>query len=132
MKTNLDKLFKTNTVLEKEGVDFALDDKTSFRIRRFNSSNPRVKAAMAAYYKPYARQIEMGTLPVEKSDEIAIRLFIDVCLVSWEGVEDEKGQPIEMTKENAFEMFKSLPDLFATLQKHANDFENYKEELGNS
>lgn len=132
MKTNLDKLFKTNTVLEKEGVDFALDDKTSFRIRRFNSSNPRVKAAMAAYYKPYARQIEMGTLPIEKSDEIAIRLFIDVCLVSWEGVEDEKGQPIEMTKENAFEMFKSLPDLFATLQKHANDFENYKEELGNS
>lgn len=132
MKSNLHKHFKTNSVLEKEGVDFALDDKTSFKVRRFNAQNPRVKAAMAAYHKPYARQIEMGTLPIEKSDEITIKLFIDVCLVSWEGVEDEKGQPIEYTKENAITLFKELPDLFDTLWKYANDFASFKEDVGNS
>lgn len=132
MKTNLDKLFKTDSELEKEGVDFALDDKTSFKIRRFNSQNPKIKAAMASYYKPYARQIEMGTLPTEKSDEITMKLFIDVCLASWTGIEDEAGKPIECNKENALKLFKSLPDLFDTLWKHAQNFENYKEELGNS
>lgn len=132
MKTNLDRLFKTNASLERDGVDFAIDDKTSFRVRRFNSQNPRVKAAMAAYYKPYARQVELGTLPPEKSDEITMKLFIDVCLASWEGVLDEDGNPIELTKENALALFKSLPDLFDTLWKHANNFENYKEDLGNS
>ena len=90
MKTNLDSTFKTNKTYEQEGVDFVIrpEDKeknipeTSFRVRRFNAQNPRVKAAMAAYYKPYARLIELGTLPDEKANEIAIRLFIDICLVS--------------------------------------------------
>lgn len=132
MKTNLDKLFRTDQTLERDGVDFALDDKTSFRVRRFNGQNPRVKAAMTAYYKPYARQVEMGTLPQEKSEEITMRLFIDVCLASWQGVEDENGKPIECNKENALKLFKSLPDLFDALWKHANSFENYKEVLGNS
>lgn len=132
MKTNLDKLFKTNKELEREGVEFALDDKISFMVRRFVGSNPRVKAAMANYYKPFARQIELGTLPSEKSDELAMRLFIDVCLVSWKGVEGEDGKPLEFSKENALKLFQSLPELFGTLQAHANNFENYKEELGNS
>lgn len=132
MKTNLDSTFKTNSVLEKEGVDFAIDEKTSFKIRRFNAQNPRIKAAMAAHYKPYARQMEMGTLPPEKSNEITMLLFIDVCLVSWTGLEDDKGQPIEFSKEKAKELFKSLPDLFETLWKYANDFESYREDLGNS
>lgn len=132
MKTNIDKLFKTDATLERDGVDFALDDKTSFRVRRFNSQNPRVKAAMASHYKPFARQVELGTLPQEKSTEITMKLFIEVCLASWAGVEDEKGEAIECNKDNALRLFKSLPDLFETLWKHANDFANYKEDLGNS
>lgn len=130
MKTNLDKFFKTSNKLENEGVDFAIDETTSFRVRRFNSSNPRVKAAMASYYKPFARQIEMGTLPIEKSNEISVKLFIDCCLVSWEGIEED-GKPIECNKENALKLFKELPDLFETLWKHANSFESYKEDVGN-
>lgn len=131
MKTNLDKFYKTNPELEQNGVDFAIDDKVSFKIRRFNSQNPRVKAAMAAYYKPFSRQIEMGTLPQEKGDEITMKLFIDVCLAGWTGVEDDAGKPIEFTKENALKLFKSLPDLFSTLWGYANSFESYKEDLGN-
>lgn len=132
MKTNLDKFYKANSDLEKEGVDFAIDDTTSFKVRRFGSQNPRVKAAMASYYKPYARQVELGTLPVEKSQEIQMKIFVDTCLVSWQGVVDESGKPVEFNKENALKLFKNLPDLFDTLWKHANSFENYKEDLGNS
>lgn len=131
MKSNLEKLFKTDKTLESEGVDFAVDDKTSFRVRHFTPSNPRVKSAMAAYYKPYARQIDLGTLDQNKSDEIQVKIFIDTCLVSWEGVELD-GQPLEFSKENAITLFKSLPALFDVLWKYANDFQNYREDLGNS
>ena len=130
MGTNLDKFFKASSELESEGVDFDIDDKISFKVRRFGSNNPRIKAALATYYKPYARQVEMGTLAAEKSLEINIKLFIDCSLVSWTGIEED-GVAVEFSKENALKLFKRLPDLFETLWKHANTFENYKEEVGN-
>lgn len=132
MKYNLDKNFKTNSVLEEEGVDFAIDEKVSFRVRRFHAGNVRVKAAMAKYHKPYAQQIDRGTLSQEKSTELTIRMFIDVCLISWTGIEDGAGNPIEFSKEAAYELFKDLPEVFDTVWKNANDFANYKEDLGNS
>lgn len=131
MKTNLDKLFKTSKSLEEDGIDFAIDDTTSFRVRHFTGSNPRTKSAMASHYKPYARQIDMKTLGQEKQDEIMIKMFIDSCLVSWKGVFSENGEELPLTKENALELFKSLPALFDSLWKHANNFENYREDLGN-
>lgn len=131
MKTNLDKLFKTDDKLVNDGIDFAIDEKTSFRIRHFSTTNPRVKAAMAVHYKPFARQVELGTLDQAKQDEIQMKLFIDVCLVGWEGVEID-GQPVECNKENALILFKRLPALFDALWKHSGDHNNYREDLGNS
>jgi hypothetical protein len=131
MKTNLDKFFKTNDDFEKNGVWFDVSDEIGFLVRPFKGSNPRVKAAMAHHYKPYARQIELGTLDPAKQNEIQIKLFIDVSLVEWKGVEiDDK--PAACTPENALKFFLALPDLFDTLWRHANDFTNYKEDLGNS
>lgn len=139
MKSNLDNLFKTDKKSQEEGIDFVIREadeekkieELSFRVRNFSATNPRVKAAMAAYYKPHARQVELGTLPAEKEVEIQMRLFIDVCLVSWKGVEIDDKQA-ECSKENALKLFKSLPDLFNALWEHAKDFNNYREDLGNS
>lgn len=131
MASKLDQMFKTNEKLEQEGVEFAIDDETSFFLRHFSKSNPRVKAAMAQYYKPYAKQVELGTLDQKKADEIQVNLFVDVCLVSWKGVE-EGGKPLECNKENARALFMRLPKLFETLWSHANDFNNYREDMGNS
>jgi hypothetical protein len=131
MKTNLDKIFKADKHSEENGVWFEIDSKTAFLVRPFKSSNPRVKAAMAAHYKPYARQIEMGTLDYDKNLEINVKLFLDICLVDWRGVEID-GQEVEFSREAALSLMKSLPDLFDVLWKYANDFNNYKEDLGNS
>lgn len=140
MKTNLDKLFKTDETLAKDGVSFVIQGKDevngveeiSFLVRHFNEDNPRVKAAMTKYYKPYARQIELGSLAQDKAADINRSIFIDVCLVSWEGVADESGKKIEFNKENAMALFKRLPALFDALWKHSHDFQNYKEDVGNS
>lgn len=131
MKTNLDKLFKLDAELEDGGVDFSIDDNTSFRVRHFSPTNQRVKAALAAYYKPFATQIEMGALDAKKDLEIRIKMFIDVSLVSWIGVEID-GESVECNKENALKLFLRLPNLFEALWRHANDSQNYREDLGNS
>lgn len=131
MKSNLDKFFKTDADLENNGMWFDISETTGFRVRAFKASNPRAKAAMAAHYKPYARQIEIGALEVTKQREVTTKLFIEMCLVEWRGVQiDDKD--VELTTENALKLFTALPDLFDTLWRHANDFTNYKEELGNS
>lgn len=131
MKSNLDSFFKTSEDLEKNGVWFDISDEVGFLIRPFKASNPRVKAALALYYKPYARQIDLGTLELAKQQEINIKLFVNVCLVDWKGIEID-GQKADHGQENAVKLFTLLPALFDTLWKHANDFSNYKEELGNS
>lgn len=131
MKTNLDK-FKANKELENNGVDFALDDKTSFRVRRFGPNNPKMKAAHAQYFKPYAYQLEKGLLADEKVKEINLRMFIDTCLVSWEGVEDEKGNPIEFSKEAAYDVLKDNSDIADALYKYSQEATNYRVEVGNS
>lgn len=132
MKTNIDKFFKTDADLEKNGQwHWLVEDVQGFLIRPFKSSNPRVKAAMAAHYKPHARQVELGTMDPVKEREISIKLFIQVCLVDWKGIEID-GEMAPCTKENALELFKELPDCFDTIWKYANDWTNFKEELGNS
>lgn len=130
MKTNLDQHFKTDATLEEGGVWFDISTKTGFLVRPFKQTNPRVKAAMAKHFKPFARQVEMNTLEPEKQLEIQIGIFIDVCLADWKGVEIDDKE-VECTPENAKKLFKALPDLFDTLWKHAGDFNNYKEDLGN-
>lgn len=132
MKSNLDGLFKASEDLEKNGVWFdVIEDKVGFLLRPYRPTNPRIKAALANYYKPYARQVEMGTLEHSKVLEIQIKMFIDICLVEWKGVEID-GQEVDCNKENATKLFKSLPDLFRTLQEYAEDFNSYKEEVGKS
>lgn len=131
MKTNLDKFFKTNSDLEKNGVWFEISDDIGFLVRPFKGTNPKFKAAMAHHFKPFARQIDLGTLDQAKTLEITIKLFIDVCLVDWRGVEIDDKQA-ELTPDNALKFFVALPELFDTLWKYANDFVSYKEDLGNS
>lgn len=131
MKTNLDLFYKADVNLEKNGVWFDVDEKTGFLVRPFKASNPRIKAAMAKYYKPFARQIENDQLSLEKQRDININLFLDVCLVEWKGVQID-GADVAYTREAALKLFAELPELFDTLFRYAQDFKSYKADLGNS
>ncbi len=131
MKTNLDKVFKTNESLEENGVWYAVSDETQFLVRRMSRANPRGKAAVAKYFTPFASQVAAGTLDPKKERSLMIRIFIDVCMVDWKGVEID-GKEVEYSPEVAFEFFTALPDLCDTLRAHAEDSKNYRVELGNS
>ena len=128
MKTNLDVLFKTDDKIEKEGIWFDIDEEIGFRMRRFNDRNPKVKAAMAKHYKPFARQIDMGSIAADREREILTNLFVDSCLIDWKGVEID-GEKKEYDRNVAISFFNELPDLMQTLFDYAKDFNNFREKF---
>lgn len=137
MKTNLDKVFKTSTDKEKEGIWFPVNDEVSFRIRRMFGSNARRNAEISSkYYGPYASQIKLKTLSEEKQDELALKIFIESTIIDWKGIktEDENGEEKDFpfTMENAVQLFESMPDLREAIMEASMDAKNFKEDLGNS
>ena len=132
MKTNLDKLFKTNEELEKSGILVVLSDTLEFNLKRFGGKNSTpVRAAYAKYHKPFARQIEMGTFDKDKEREILVKIFVDSCLTGWKGVEID-GALVEFNRDSAISLLVALPELFETLFEQASKVDNFKEDLGNS
>jgi len=131
MKTNLDKFYKTNQTLEKQGIWIMVSDETGFKIRRFGGANSdKLKMALAKYYKPYSRQVEKGTLSTEKENEITTKSFIETSMIDWKGVEiDGEEKPYDPSL--AFDFFIQLPELLEELLKQSQIVDNFKEELGN-
>lgn len=131
MKTNLDSIFKINEVLASKGVWFNINETTGFLVRRFGPDNPQAKAAHAVHIAPYARQIQMKTLDGAKAKEINVKVFVDVSMIDWRGIEMD-GEETPYSKEAALKLFLALPELFDKIQDYAMDFVSYKEDVGNS
>jgi len=131
METNLHELFGSNEKNEKEGVWFQLNDKLSFKMKRFGGLNAsEVKKAYAKYYKPHARLIEKGLMPEDKEKRIFAKVWISSCLVDWKGVESN-GKEIPFSFDTAVDVLSGLPDLLDTLVDVTQDKDEFKEEVGN-
>lgn len=132
MQSNLDKLFKNDKNSESGGIWMEVSEEIKFLVKRFGGFNSQpVKMALAKYYKPYARQVETGTLSADKEREIQNRVFVESCMLDWKGVQID-GQEVPFSKEEAVKLLNSLPELADTLVNYANDPKNYREDLGNS
>jgi hypothetical protein len=132
MKTNLDSLFKTSESIEQEGVWFEVATGVAFLIKRFGGYNsPKIKSALTKYYKPYARQIENGTMDQAKEKEIMVKVFVESCVLDWKGIEiDGKATPFSIAE--CVNVLTALPEMSDLLVQYASDYKNYKEDLGNS
>lgn len=132
MKTNLDEFFKTDETMESEGIWCLLREGVGFRIKRFGGHNSTpVKKALAKYYKPFAHQVEKGTLDPKKEREIFTRVFVEACITDWKGIEID-GEAKPFSNADCVKLLVKFPDLYEVLEKFALDMTNYKEDLGNS
>ena len=132
MKSNLDKLYKTNAEEEVEGIWFEIAEGVKFRIKRFGGKNGEAfKRSMAKHHKPHAHRIQKGTLPADQENEIMTRVFVETSLIDWEGVEID-GECKDFERELAVKFLNDLPELANDLIGYATDAENYREDLGNS
>lgn len=128
--TNLYKLYKTDPVLEREGVDFRFDD-AILRIARAGGANTKFVRALAEKTKHLRRAIELDALDDSEGTQILREVFVDTILVGWEGVKDEEGNPLEFTRDNAIKLLTDLPDLMKDLQQFASSIANYRRERVN-
>ena len=132
MKTNLDKIFKTDDKLEVEGIWLDISEETGFLVRRFGGANTsKFSSAMAKHYAPYARLIENKTLDRKKEDEIMIKVFVDACLIDWKGVQID-GVDTPCSPEIAIQFLMNLPELAKTLIEYSRESKNFLKDVGNS
>lgn len=123
--------FKTDSDKERNGVEItyaANEDGTipTFIIARAAKSNREWSKEYERQTKPYRRQIELKTFPNEKAEEIALSVFVKIILKGWSNVQDESGNEIPFTQENAIQLFKSLPELYEDLDKQSGDMALFK------
>ncbi len=131
MKTNLSKQFKTDAVMENEGIEFEING-VVFRLRRNDMNVPKVREAMATVLKPYSKQIQNNVLPPAKGKELEILYFVKGVMIGWSGLKDaETGEAIEFSEQAAVSLLTELPDLHRMLAEQSADINNYKVDMGN-
>lgn len=121
-------LFGTDQNLEKDGIVIDYGD-FSLKIARSGGGNVNYKRLAAAKLKPYAHQLQTGTLDDDRARDLMLEIFVDSVLLDWKGVVDEKGKAIKYTRENAIKLFKDLPDLYADITEQANKTSNFRREI---
>ena len=133
MKTNLGKAYQTDAAKEMNGTWLDIDEGVRFLVSRFGGKNQsKIKKLQSTHIKPYARQIQLGTMDPEKEREVYVKVFVEACMLGWEGVLDDKDNVIEFDKKTAVALFKELPDLFDDVVSIVTEPDIFKEDLGNS
>lgn len=65
--------------------------------------------------------------------DISLKCLVEGCLLDWENIQGEDGEPIEFTKEKALEILQNFPVLVEQITEMASDMGSYrKEELEES
>lgn len=126
MASGLHKNYTMDHTKEQNGVriEFQVNDDNSvptFIVARMGPMNQKYNKALERITHPYKRQLELRTLPNEKAEELMQKVFVNSILLGWEHVQDENGQDIVFSAENALALFKQLPDIYYDLQRQAQD-----------
>ena len=125
--------FETNTDKEAEGVEvqYAPNKDGSvptFVVSRMGKSNKKYSKMLDKATKPYARQLQLGTLANETADKLFMDVFVKTVLKGWKNVYGRDGAPLEFTPENAAMILTALPDLYDDLQEKAKSAALFREE----
>lgn len=121
---NLYKVFKTDKVLEQQGilVEYGTNSKEqpiTFRVARAGGANASYNRQIEVKLKPYRKQIQTDSLERSILDRVVKDAFVEYVVLGWDGVEDEAGNPLPYSKENASKLFTDLPDLYADIQEQS-------------
>lgn len=125
--------FQTDQTKEIEGVPVKYapnKDGTipTFYISRMGKANKRYSKMLDKVTKPYARQLQLGTLDAETADDLFQGVFAKTVLKGWENVRGKDGEELQFTPENALMLFKALPDLYEDLTAKAQSAALFRDE----
>lgn len=125
---NIYEMFETDDQLEASGVWIDYGKAGSFLVGRMGGANTKFAQVFEAKMRPYRRQLDNKTLPLDVAEKVLRESFIEACLMGWENVKDRKGKAIKFSKAAADKLFQDLPDLFTDLHTQASQMANFKVE----
>lgn len=130
---SLYKAFETNEELENKGIELTVAENSDgtpikFFVARAGKSNKKYQKALEITFKPYRRQIQLGTMSEEAATALMTEVFATTILKGWENVRDKEDKPLAFNKENAVALLTKLPDLYETLSSAAGDAANFRDE----
>lgn len=125
--------FGTNEELENKGIELTVSENkdgtpVKFYVARAGKSNKKYQKALETTFKPYRRQIQLGTMSEETATALMTEVFATTILKGWENVRGKDGKDIPFNKDNAVMLLTALPDLYETLSSAASDAANFRDE----
>lgn len=126
--------FTTDKDLEKKGIvlEYGLNSKglpIGIRVARAGGSNAAYAKRMEAKAKPFRRQIQTETIDKKQLEKLVLEVFCETVILGWENVEDQAGNELTYSVENAVKLFTDLPDLFADVQEQAGKAALFRTEI---
>lgn len=121
--------YATDADLEKDGVKFDMGSSGIFKLARAGGSNEKYNRRLFEVLKPHRRAIDAGTFDPKLDRQIAIELFVDTVLISWEGVQDRDGNDLPFSRAAAIQLFTDLPDFFVEMRSLAGQASHYRAEI---
>lgn len=127
-KSALFSQFKTDRDLEKTGITLQFGTTTrggkevpvQIRIARAGGGNTKFDKVFEHKTKPYKRMIQTDSLPDSVNKQIMRETYAETVVLGWDNVQNEDGEFIEFSVENAVELFTALPELLTEIQVQSN------------
>lgn len=130
---SLFKQFATNKEAEQDGiwVEYGPNDDGTipgFKIARAGKSNKKWAKAVERATKPHRRAMQLETLDNAVAEKLMQGVFIESILIDWRNVQGKDGKPLQLSKQNATDLFDALPELYDDLNDKANKVAIFREE----
>ena len=122
----LSKRYGTSAHKEAEGVWVDLGDGIRVKVARAN--NPTHLRATERLIKPFRRQIQNNSLPIDKTTELTIKAMSLGILKDWEGIENDKGKPVPYSEDMAVELLTEYKDFREEVSEISQSMEMYRNE----
>lgn len=118
--------FATDSTLENEGVWVEAGSGLRLKIARLN--NAAYEEELRKLGKPYVRQIRLGTMSNDVLETLNVKAVARHVLKGWEGLEDESGNEIKFTPQQAEDILIKYRDFFRLVMDFAQEQDLYRQE----
>jgi hypothetical protein len=122
------KTFKADPSMEQEGIWLDYGD-FKIRIARAGGSNVNYAKALEKQAELNKTAIRTNTIKSAQSRALMIKVYATSVLLDWEDVQDENGQTLPFTADNAEKVLTDCPDLFDDIRAQAASLALFRREL---
>jgi hypothetical protein len=130
-------MFETDTAVERDGVWLDYAPGVEIKIARAGGSNQHFAKTMERIAKPHRRAIQTGVIDKKILNDLFVKAYSQAIVVDWKGItkdlithDDADAETVlDFNKDNVEQVLNEQPNLFADIQKAADDIALYRAEI---